>query len=141
MLLSPSAATADGTSATFIVPNYANGVATLSVLGSSTVLTLQIVPTLTSYSIDGTNTLRLFGTGLQEGSASNAVTYNFAGGSVTDTAGTAGPDVYNNISGSDNTAVYLPSEPVHGFGTVTTTTAGGTSAPLRAERDRDRRSG
>ena len=87
VLLNPAAAAANGTTATLIVPPYANGVTTLSVLGSSTSQTLQIVPTLTSYSVDGTNTLRLFGTGLQEGSASNTVTYNFAGGSVSDTAG------------------------------------------------------
>src|SRR5262249_22147044 len=34
------------------------------------------------------------------------------------------------ISGSDNNAVYLPNEPVHGFGTLTTSTAGGTSAAI-----------
>ena len=83
------------------------------------------MPTLASYSVDGTNTLRLFGSGLQEGSAGNTVTYNFAGGSVSDTSGTAGPDVQNDIGGSDGTVVAL-NEPVHGFGTVTTTTAGGT---------------
>ena len=128
VLLAPSAAAANGTSATFIVPAYANGVATLSVLGSSSAQTLQIVPTLSSYFVDGTNALRLFGSGLQEGSATNPVIYNFAGGSVTDTAGNSGPDVYS--SSGDNTGVYLPTEAVHGFGTVTTTTAGGTSAPL-----------
>src|SRR5262249_41145737 len=34
-----------------------------------------------------------------------------------------------NVSGSDNTFVDM-TDPVHGFGTVTTTTAGGTSAPM-----------
>ena len=68
--------------------------------------------------------------GLQEGSAANPVTYNFTGGTVTDTSASSGPDVQNDVSGSDNAEVYLPNEPVHGFGTVTTTTAGGTSAPL-----------
>ena len=128
VLLSPATAALNGTSATLIVPNYFNGVTTLSVLGSSSAPTLQIVPVLSGYSVDGTDTLRLYGLGLQEGSAANTVTYNFAGGSISDTSGSGGPDVYNNSP--DNSAVYLPAEPVHGFGPVTTTTAGGTSAPL-----------
>ncbi|HSV15380.1 MAG TPA: hypothetical protein VLI90_14060, partial [Tepidisphaeraceae bacterium] len=129
VLLRATTASADGTIATLIVPNYFNGVTTLSVLGSSASQTLQIVPTLTSYNVNSVNSLNLYGTGLQEGSATNTVTYNFAGGSVSDTAANSGPDVQNNVSGSDNTFVTL-TEPVHGFGTVTTTTAGGTSAPL-----------
>ena len=130
VLLNPATAAADGTSATLTVPSYFNGVTQLGVIGAANPVTLQVVPVVTSAHVDGTNTLRIFGQGFQEGSASNAVSYNFAGGSVTDTVGNAGPDVYNTVSGSDNTAVYLPSEPVHGFGTVTVTTAGGTSAPI-----------
>ena len=130
VLMNPATAAADGTSATLVVPSYFNGVTQLGVIGAANPMTLQIVPKLTSYAVDGTDTLRLFGTGLQEGSAGNTVTYNFAGGTVSDTTANSGPDVYNTVSGSDSTAVYLPSEPVHGFGTVTTTTAGGTSAPM-----------
>ena len=129
VFVNPSTAKADGTSATMIVPAYLNGITTLSVLGSSTSLPLQIVPTLSSYYINGTNSLRLYGTGLQEGSAVNTVTYNFAGATLSDTSAGSGPDVQNYIGGSDNNFVDM-SEPVHGFGTVTTTTAGGTSAPL-----------
>ena len=125
----PSFAKDDGSAATFVVPAYANGITTLSMLGSSTVLPLQIVPTLSSYYVNSVGSLRLYGTGLQEGSANNTVTYNFTGGSVSDTAANSGPDVQNYISGSDNNFVDR-AEPVHGFGTVTTTTAGGTSAPL-----------
>src|SRR5262249_36011480 len=92
IFVTPSLAAADGTSATLIVPPYFNGVTTLSVLGSSATQTLQIVPTLTGYSINSTNSLRLFGTGLQEGSAGNTVTYTFAGGGVSDTSAGTGPD-------------------------------------------------
>ena len=131
VLLNPTAAAGDGTSATLVVPVYANGVTDLRMLGSSTHPTLlQIVPTLTSYNVDGTDTLRLFGSGFMEGSPASVTSYNFAGGTATDTVGNSGVDVYNVVSGSDNTAAYLPSEPVHGFGNVTVTTAGGTSAPL-----------
>ena len=132
VLMNPATAAQDGTSATLTVPSYFDGVTQLGVIGAANPPTLQVVPVVTSANVasDGTNTMRIFGQGFQEGSAGNTVSYNFAGGSVTDTAGNAGPDVYNTISGSDNNAVYLPSEPVHGFGTLTMTTAGGTSAPF-----------
>jgi hypothetical protein len=127
-LISPATAAADGTSATFVVPNFANGIASFWVFGAANPAVLQIVPVLTSAAVDGTGTLRLFGLGLQEGGSVNSVAYNFAGGVVTDTSVGVGVDVYNN--NPDNSAAYLPAEPVHGFGAVTTTTAGGTSAPI-----------
>ena len=130
VLMNPATAAQDGTSATLVVPSYFNGVTQIGVVGAANPSTLQIVPTLNSAHVDGTDTIRLFGTGLQEGSAVNSVSYNFAGGSATDTSAGAGPDVYNTIGGSDNNAVYLPTEPVHGFGSVTVTTLGGTSAPI-----------
>ena len=128
VLLTPDTAAGDGTSATLAIPSYFNGVTQLGVIGANSI-TLQIVPVLTSANIINTQTIRLFGTGLKEGSTVNPVTYNFAGGITTDTIGNSGPDVQNNVSGSDNTLVDLV-EPVHGFGTVTTTTTGGTSAPM-----------
>src|SRR6202022_3885918 len=57
-------------------------------------------------------------------------TYNLLTGNtatVTDDVAGTGPDVY--YSSMENGTVYLPSEPVHGFGSVTTTTSGATSAP------------
>ncbi len=128
VLLTPATASADGTSATLVVPNYANGVTQLGVLGDANPVTLQVVPVVTSAAVAGTDTLRIFGLGFQEGSTGNTVSYNFAGGLATDTSASTGPDVYYN--NPDNSAVYLPAEPVHGFGTITTTTAGGTSAPF-----------
>ena len=67
-------------SATLVVPPYANGVTTLSLLGSSTSQTLQIVPTLTSYVVGRNQHAAAVRHRLQEGSAGNTVTYNFAGG-------------------------------------------------------------
>ena len=93
-------------------------------LGSNTWPQLQIVPTLSSYNVYTTNGVQLFGTGLVEG----ASTYSFAAASVVDTATGSGADVFNS-GGIDNSGVNV-SEPVHGFGSVTATTAGGTSAPL-----------
>src|SRR6185437_4698170 len=104
LLMNPTTAAADGTSATLVVPSYFNGVTQLAVLGAANPVTLQVVPVVTSTKVDGTNTLRIFGQGFQEGSAGNSVSYNFAGGSATDTVGNAGIDVYNTVSGSDNTA-------------------------------------
>ena len=129
VLMNPATAAGDGTSATLVVPSYFNGVTQLGVIGAANPITLQIVPVLTSAQIIGTDSIRLFGRGLQEGSVVNTVSYNFAGGTTTDTSAGAGPDVQNNVSGSDNTFVDM-TDPVHGFGSVTTTTAGGTSAPM-----------
>src|SRR6185312_9447609 len=100
VLLNPATAAGDGTSATLVVPSYFDGVTQLSMLGAPNPVTLQVVPTVTSAHTDGTNTIRLFGTGFQEGSAGNTVNYNFAGGTASDTAGNTGPDVYNTIGGS-----------------------------------------
>jgi hypothetical protein len=120
-LLHPTAASADGTSATLVVPAFANGAFTLQMLGASGQPLLQIVPTLSGYNVVGSTTLQLIGSALVEGNAS----YQFAGVTVTDTApGGAGPDVF-----ADNGRVNLV-EPVHGLGSVTVTTAGGTSAAL-----------
>jgi hypothetical protein len=124
--LNPTAAAADGTSATLVVPTNANGAFALQMLGSSSAQPiLQVVPTLTSYDVSGT-TLTLNGSGLEEG---NNTLYQFAGTSVTDTASNTGPDVssFNFDNGRVN---FSSSEPVHGLGAVTVTTAGGTSAAL-----------
>ena len=120
--LSPSAAATDGTSATLVIPTYANGAFTLQVLGSATQPLLQIVPTLTSFDQQGG--IYLYGTGFAE----NASSYAFAGASVADTDGNI--DVYYNTDQNGRAYLNTTALPTHGLGNVTVTTAGGTSAPL-----------
>jgi hypothetical protein len=124
VLLNPTAAAADGTSATLVVPGYATGAFDLRMLGASGHPTLQVVPTLTGYNVSGT-TLQLFGSGLVEG---NNTLYQFAGNSITDSSTNSTLDVFFQ-SGFDSTGVNI-AEPVHGLGGVTVTTTGGTSAAL-----------
>jgi hypothetical protein len=123
--LNPIAAASDGTSATLVIPTYANGVFALQMLGASGQPLLQVVPVLDSYNVSG-GTLQLFGRGLMEG---NNTRYQFAGDTLTDTAADSGPDVFYGRA-FDNDTVNID-EPVHGLGTVTIATAGGTSAPLK----------
>ncbi|WP_404710694.1 Ig-like domain-containing protein [Sphingomonas sp. MMS24-J13] len=130
VVLTPSVAKADGTSATLTVPGYANGAFGLQVFGSSAFPTLQIVPVVTAAN-SSSSTLQLSGGGFVEG----ASTYKIANASVIDSTANDGPDVtggyayngnyYQNYY--DNARANL-TEPVHGTGTVTVTTAGGTSA-------------
>src|SRR5260370_919276 len=93
-------------------------------LGASGQPVLQVVPTLTSYNVTG-GTLQLFGSGFEEGNNSS---YNFAGAAITDVStDTTVVNVF--AQNSDNSGVNI-TEPVHGLGGVTVTTAGGTSAAL-----------
>ena len=69
--LSPTAAAADGTSATLVIPDYANGAFALQLFGSATQPLLQIVPVLASYDENGT--MYLYGAGFVEG----ATRYDF----------------------------------------------------------------
>jgi hypothetical protein len=81
--LNPSAAAAEASSATLIVPTYANGAFSLQLFGAAAQPLLQIVPVLRGYDEYGSDdTLYLFGAGFVEG----ASTYGFAGKSVADTA-------------------------------------------------------
>ena len=126
--LSPSTAAADGSSATLIVPQYANGAFTVQVFGAAEQRLLQIVPTLTG--IDVQDRTVLFGSGFVEGAGS----YSFAGVSVSDSAA-VGNDIdvyYDQASQNQNGSAYLnrTALPVHGLGNVSVSTAGGTSAPL-----------
>ncbi len=125
VLLNPVSAAADGTSASLVIPRQANGIATLRILGSNTQHTLQVVPLLSGYSVSGGN-LYVTGAGFVEG----ATTFGFAGASVEDVATNAGPDIYYSTN-ADNTGAYF-TDPVHGFGTISVTTAGGTSVSLAA---------
>ena len=128
-LLHPTSVSADGTSAQVVVPRDASGAFDLMMLGASGQPRLQIVPVLTTFNVTG-GTLQLYGSGFVEGGS----TYQFAGGSVVDTVVNDGPDVtyrYDPALGQyiGNGLVDL-AEPVHGLGTVSVTTAGGTSAAL-----------
>ena len=123
--LSPTAAAADGTSATLVIPVYANGAYTLQLFGSAGQPLLQIVPKLERY--DQQDRLVLFGSGFVEG----ASTYHFAGFDAVDTPADANHiDVY--YDGEQNRSAYLDRTalPSHGLGAVSVTTAGGTSAAL-----------
>ena len=127
VMLTPSAVAEDGTTATLTVPNSANGAYELWVPGASVKPMLQVVPTIQSY--DVSSHLYIYGAGFVEG----ALTATFAGGEQKDTATNVQPspgaDIYGR-DGFDNGAVRLDGEPVHGFGPLTITTAGGTSAPF-----------
>jgi len=127
VLLNPASAVGDGTSATLVVPAFANGAFGLQVFGSASQPVLQVVPTITSADI-AFNTV-LFGSGLVEG----AGTYNFSGNSATDTPadGSTNIDVLSDAS-IQNRRVNLTRVALsrHGLGNVTIGTAGGTSAPF-----------
>src|SRR5262249_20143593 len=119
--LNPSAAVADGSSATLVVPGYANGAFTLQLFGSASQPLLQIVPTLSGYDIQAGTVL--YGSGFVEGAGS----YSFAGASVADTpADSAGNvDVYYNAAGdTQNGSARLTRTalPTHGLGNVVVTT-------------------
>jgi hypothetical protein len=127
VVVSPTTAVADGTSATMVLPAFVNGAFALQVFGSANQPLLQIVPTISSADIQFSTLL--FGTGFVEAGA----TYNFAGGIAADTPA----DANNNIevtgdNASDNRRVIInrTALPKHGVGNVTTSTAGGTSAPF-----------
>jgi hypothetical protein len=131
--LSPVAAALDGTRATLVVPEYANGVFALQVFGTSTQPLLQIVPTLDFY--DAIYSGALVGSGLTEA----ATRYDFAGLSVQDDQAGTGPDVNGSVYVFDpriETYYYTRgaqlsgSLPHFGLGPVTVTTAGGTSTAV-----------
>ena len=123
--LNPSAAAADGSSATLLIPQYANGVFALQVFGSSSQPLLQIVPTITA--VDVQDRTVIFGSGFVEG----AGLYGFAGTNVTDAQVNTTIDVwYNAPTSVQNGSAYLTRTalPAHGLGNVVVATAGGTSA-------------
>jgi len=119
--LSPSGAALDGSSATLLVPAYANGAFTLQVFGSAAQPLLQIVPTVQG--VDVQDRTVLLGSGFVEGASS----YSFAGATVVDT----GVDASTNVD-VQNGRVYLNRNALarHGLGEVSVSTAGGTSAPV-----------
>ena len=121
--LSPTSAAADGTSATLVIPEYANGAFTLQMFGSSSQPVLQIVPLLTRVDSAGAG---LRGRGFVEGGS----TYRFAGFTVSDTEVAQGADVYYDAFENGSASFDPATLPRHGLGSVTVSTAGGTSAAL-----------
>jgi uncharacterized protein YjiK len=124
VLVNPVFAAVDGTSATLMVPAYANGVFRVQVLGAAIAPLLQIVPVITSADVFTTNQVDLRGAGFVEGHGS---VYQFGAATVTDTNLTDPVDVTS--FQQDNERVILPL-PVSGSGTLQVTTSGGTSAPM-----------
>ena len=130
VVVHPISASADGTSATAIVPgNAMTGV--VRVVGdlNGNGVTLQIVPTITSITVnsvagDGSSaSVTLHGSGFVDG---YNTAWNFGSISILDASSyNQGPDVY-----STGTTVNL-TVPLNGaFGPISVTTAGGTSAAL-----------
>ncbi|MGB8166337.1 MAG: Ig-like domain-containing protein, partial [Chthoniobacteraceae bacterium] len=131
----PIAVKADGTEATLVVPVDAAGAGLLGIVGdrNNSSITLQIVPFIEdvdfmSIASDGSSAgVRLKGKGFVEGNNSS---YTFGGVTVTDNAA-GGPDVYAHyVHENDGVDLTLPTGGDDYHGTVTVTTAGGTSAPF-----------
>ncbi|WP_235578406.1 Ig-like domain-containing protein [Pseudorhodoferax sp. Leaf267] len=128
--VSPTSAAGDGTRATLVLPANVNGAFALQVFGSATQPVLQIVPTLHAFTENGF--MALSGSGFVEG----ASTITLPGATVADTATNAGVDVtygYDayGVYGENNLAnIPLANTPRYGQGSVTLSTAGGTSAAL-----------
>ena len=111
------------------VPDYYNVAFVWHIVGSTTAATLQVVPVVTAAAMNGTASAQIQGLGFEEG---NGSIYSFAGATLVDSSSAAGPDViYDYANGSDvsNGLVNLP-PPTSGAGSLTVTTAGGTSAPF-----------
>ncbi len=124
--LSPAAASADGTTATLVLPRDVNGILTLQMFGSAQQPVVQIVPTVERINGSG----YLVGSGLVEG----GTRYDLPGIGVDDTEADAGVDIatfYDPVYGysANNQAYFGTTLPHFGFGTATVTTEGGTSAP------------
>jgi hypothetical protein len=125
-MLSPTAAAADGSSATLLVPAYANGAFALQRFGSASQPLLQIVPTLTGFDVQDRTVL--LGSGFVEG----ATGYAFPGALVSDDAAQGNNLDVTYDAVEQNRSAYLnrTALPSHGAGTVVVSTAGGTSAAL-----------
>ncbi len=124
-LLNPSFSNPAGTVATFVVPSIHNGAFAVHLVGSANAPVLQVVPTLSSASLSGTNNTRLRGSGFVEG---NGTVYSIGSASITDNSISTGPNT-GGFYAFDNDGADVPI-PVLGPGFVTVQTAGGTSAPI-----------
>ncbi len=127
-LFTPATAAADGTSATFVVPNYFNGAFLLRIAGASNSFLLQIVPVVLTGGVtsNGAGVTRWHGLGFVEG---NGTVWTLNGVSVTDTSTSGSPINVGGYYAFDNDGadvnLGLPAT-----GSATVTTAGGTSAPV-----------
>ena len=121
-LAEPTSVNPDGTQLTVVVPlNAVTG--TIGVLGDpdGTTIVLQIVPVVSSVAVGGAGVVEVKGKGLIEGSA----LYRFGVREVLDgSISGSGVDV---VGANDTAKVTLSAL---GSGSLTVTTAGGTSAPL-----------
>jgi hypothetical protein len=86
-LATPTFAAADGTEATFVVPEFVNGVFPLSMLGATTAAVVQVVPVVEKVAVVGTTTVRLQGAGFVEG---NGSLYTMGGAPVPDPSTSTG---------------------------------------------------
>lgn len=131
-LLNPSVASADGTSATLVIPTYANGANALQVLGSTSRPVLQIVPVVNRAGSQPGNNWAFEGYGFVEA----GIRVDLSGGSVTDASTDDNADVYYSFhdgASQENGRLTLKGSNVlvhYGVGVVTVTTAGGTSGAL-----------
>ena len=129
IVVQPVTAAADGTQMTVVVPPLAVTGA-VGIAGSSGSVVLQIVPTLngigTAVIIPG-NLLRLAGSGIPEGGPGlgEEVTFTFGAGTVIDTSGSSGPDVFSALVAALEIDLTVPAG-ANGT-TVTVTTAGGSA--------------
>jgi hypothetical protein len=118
---------ADGTSATFVVPSYFNGAFMLRIGGASNAFLLQIVPVVTSVGPNGGGVTRWRGLGFVEG---NGTIWTLNGTGVTDTSTSGSPINVGAYYQFDNDGADVNLGYVSGNATVTT--AGGTSAAFPA---------
>jgi hypothetical protein len=122
-IVRPTMVSPDGATLTVVVPDDAlTGL--IGIVGdrNGTTTLLQIVPVVQSAQITGVQRARLLGNGLIEG---NNTLYRFGSGVVVDAATLSSP---TDVSGMNSTVDLAL--PVSGSGSVTVTTAGGTSAPI-----------
>ncbi|MEK7675409.1 MAG: hypothetical protein AAB676_06200 [Verrucomicrobiota bacterium] len=102
----------------------------VTVAGSSFTVDLQIVPLLNGISagsITPDGFLRLAASGIPEGGsgAGQSVTYTIGAGSVSDTSGTTGPDVFSALDAAVEIDLSVPADATGSD--VTVTTAGGSA--------------
>ena len=110
-----------GDTLTAVVPDDAL-TGPIGIVGDGHTIVLQIVPVVESAALTGVQRVRVIGKGLIEG---NDTIYRFGSGIIVDSATDAAPTDVSNT----NTTADLPL-PVGGNGSLTVTTAGGTSAPI-----------
>ena len=130
IVVRPSAAASDGTSASVLVPALAVS-GQVTVAGAAGGFMLQVVPTLTGVSASSLtpgSPLWLLGSGIPEGGGAGGeqVTYTIGGVPVTDDSGVLGPDVMSALGRVLAIALNTPSG-ASGT-TISVSTAGGSAS-------------